>query len=215
MTQVRRANAVPRESDRPWIWGTGSIGPHRTDFIPNVSFAAVRGPITACLMGNDSLPCGDPGLLVGELFEGKLPKRKKFKIGVILHHSQTLSVAGASYVEQTRNARFINVKRLNAFDVVSQISECEFVMSSSLHGLIVADALRIPNIWLDPRDIHGTARFKFYDYAASIGRAMGVPANIEEYINNSTKLDDVDTSYFPKLAKVTEALHRSFPENLS
>ena len=56
------------------------------------------------------------------------------------------------------------------FDVVRDISTCEAIVSSSLHGLIVADALEIPNVRVS---FHGRLKggdFKFEDYASGVGR---------------------------------------------
>lgn len=35
--------------------------------------------------------------------------------------------------------------RFNPKEVIEKIAECEFVYSSSLHGLIVANGLEVPN----------------------------------------------------------------------
>ena len=43
-------------------------------------------------------------------------------------------------------------------------------MSQSLHGLIFADSLLIPNVWLDFGSIHIGGQFKFYDYFSTVGR---------------------------------------------
>jgi hypothetical protein len=55
-------------------------------------------------------------------------------------------------------------------DVIQDIAECEYIASSSLHGLIVADSLGIPcvRILLSEGIILG-GDFKFNDYYSSVG----------------------------------------------
>jgi pyruvyltransferase len=52
---------------------------------------------------------------------------------------------------------------------------CERIVSSSLHGLVIADAYGIPNAWLNSDGGAGGSRpgggeFKFYDYFASVNK---------------------------------------------
>lgn len=59
--------------------------------------------------------------------------------------------------------------RLPIEDFVNQLCSCEYIFSSSLHGLIIADAYNIPN----KRAIFGNkligGDFKFNDYELSKG----------------------------------------------
>ena len=62
---------------------------------------------------------------------------------------------------------FINIQA-NPFTVLKQIDQCEYILSSSLHGMIFADSLCVPNMWtiLSGR-VQGKG-FKFYDYASAL-----------------------------------------------
>ena len=51
--------------------------------------------------------------------------------------------------------------------VVIYIISCKYILSSSLHGLIISDAYNIPNIWLDEYKLN-EGDFKFKDYFLSI-----------------------------------------------
>lgn len=44
-------------------------------------------------------------------------------------------------------------------------------MCQSLHGLVVADALGIPNIWIEPTPSMAGGRFKFDDYFSTLDKA--------------------------------------------
>ena len=214
MKQVRRSHNTKREGEKPWIWGTGSVGPHMNDFLSNVNIAAVRGPLTACLIGYDRISKGDPGLLVGEVYEGKLQKEKEYSVGVVLHHSQKASPEVLKFLENNKRSCLIDASDSNALNVVSKINACEKIISASLHGLVVADGLGVPNYWLDPMGIHQTARFKFYDYATSIGRAFPDPIPFAVLGNTNSADLTVETSYFDNLAGVIDNLRQAFPEEL-
>ena len=59
--------------------------------------------------------------------------------------------------------RIYNVKKLNEINFYK-------IVSSSLHGLIVSDAYKIPNVWIQfYNNIRGD-NTKFYDYFKSVNR---------------------------------------------
>ncbi len=214
MKQIRRNHNKPLSKPKPWIWGTGTVGSIRADFLPNVEFAAVRGPITASLVGQMDIPMGDPGLLVSELFDGKLPKQKSHSVGVILHHTQASNPHVDQFLDDTPNSIQINAATDDVEQVVSQVAACDIVMSSSLHGLIVADAVGVPNVWLNPAGIHGSPRFKFYDYATSIKRPLDPPVHYDALPGMKLAESDLDTSYFKNIDAVRDSIRNAFPEQL-
>ena len=55
--------------------------------------------------------------------------------------------------------------------MVEAIASCEVVLSQSLHGLIVADALGVPNVWIAPTGDMVGGRFKFDDYFSTLDAA--------------------------------------------
>ncbi len=57
-------------------------------------------------------------------------------------------------------------------EVVRDIASCKEVFSSSLHGLVAADSLGIPNRWVELETPHADVaanRFKFEDYYSAFG----------------------------------------------
>jgi hypothetical protein len=150
------------------IWGTGT----GTDFTGNVpSFvhiASVRGPLT-----RDSLklaantPMGDPALLMREL----LPVKGKLQtVGIVPHISEAESPYVKRLHSELPGSVIIDLRNPDLEFVTRQIASSDLVISSSLHGLIVADSYSIPNI----KTSFGTALIggcrKFLDYGASVGR---------------------------------------------
>lgn len=155
----------------PWIWGTGFIldGPVYSG--PRVRVAAVRGELTRGRLEeyiHGTVPLGDPGLLIGRVYPELRNIRKKYRLGVI-PHCVDQSEKIVDEMTSEGGVAFINVLG-HPRDVASRIAECEAVVSSSLHGLIVADALRVPNVWmpLSGRVIGG--EYKFRDYYSAFGR---------------------------------------------
>ena len=55
-------------------------------------------------------------------------------------------------------------------DVCRDISGCERILSSSLHGLIIADSFSIPNRRIGFYNNLKGGDFKFEDYASALGR---------------------------------------------
>ncbi len=161
--RVRRI-AAPRTC----VWGTGlACAPDRVLSADHLDFLAVRGQLTKAAFGlADDIPLGDPALLVGEMVR---PQPKRHRIGIVPHESDKDHPFVAKFLARNPDAVFIDVG-LPPLEVARRIGACEAIVSSSLHGLIVADALGIPNgrIVLNGR-ING-GNFKFRDYASGIGR---------------------------------------------
>lgn len=212
MTFVRRSHSVPRPTGvRPWLWGTGMVGPGRIDFRPNVRFAAVRGPLTQGLLDLPDLAYGDPGLLVPALFD--TPPHRGERIGLVLHHSQKPDAALSAAMAADPRLMRIDVADPDHLAVIAAIASCRHVFSSSLHGLIVADAFGVPNTWLDPSGIHVSATFKFYDYALSVMRPMPRPIATSDVAGRLAALPDA-LSYAAGVGAAQAAIRAAFPDEL-
>ena len=61
---------------------------------------------------------------------------------------------------------------------VDDLCSCDCVISSSLHGLIIAEAYGIPTLWVKFSDEINGNDFKFYDYYASIGQQSIKPLDL-------------------------------------
>ena len=53
--------------------------------------------------------------------------------------------------------------------MIRQIAECRFILSSSLHGLIIADSMGIPNLHVEFGDRLLGDGYKFDDYYSAYG----------------------------------------------
>jgi pyruvyltransferase len=144
------------------ILGTGAIDEKTNVRFPFAKVIALRGIYTKDRLaetGNISL--GDPGLLAHKLLKNR--SAKKYKLGLIPHYSD----AGNPVLEQIRNHYPKVVVIISVEDdpihVLQKMDECEHILSSSMHGLICADALEIPNKWIQLSTLLG-GNFKFRDY---------------------------------------------------
>lgn len=153
-----------RENDV--IWGTGAIPPKKGGLYKppkGVRFLAVRGPKTRSLIDGEVPEIyGDPALLLPRIYTPKFTK--EFEIGVIPHEVEKdippLDDPKVLWID-------INAG-LEA--VIDQIARCELIASSSLHGVIAAEAYGIPAVWVKMTNrVHGGA-FKYNDYYLSTGR---------------------------------------------
>ncbi|MBI5276444.1 MAG: polysaccharide pyruvyl transferase family protein [Burkholderiales bacterium] len=169
----RRANGI----DRPvLVWGSGLMTPR---YLPapqreGMRILALRGPITAASLEVDNVPMGDPALLVRRMYPGLANATRKYRGGVVLHHLQRMPPEAERRLGE-QGWTYINAGSDDYESVIRRIAECEVILSSSLHGLVAADALGIPNEWVDAGRMHPTQRFKFYDYATAIGRWFAPP----------------------------------------
>lgn len=147
------------------IWGSGLMQgePHP---LPAAHVLAVRGPFTRELIGAPAdVALGDPGILVARHVRRPAVR---WDVGLVPHghhrgHEEFLSLArSAGY-----RVRVINV-HAPAARVVREIAACERIVTTSLHGLVTADAYGIPALWttLEPGLTGGD--FKFRDYEAVV-----------------------------------------------
>lgn len=154
MTAVRSGDVV---------WGAGCIRQ-----VPlqktNVKFLAVRGPLTRSLISGSVVPevYGDPALLLPLIYNPNISA--KYDVGIIPHYIDKPVGHGTGY-------HFIDIQQ-DWKTVVREILRCKRIVSSSLHGLIVAEAYGIPATWIKLSDkiIGGT--FKFHDYLRGTGREV-------------------------------------------
>jgi len=123
---------------------------------------ALRGPLTAFRMEVKDVPYGDMGLLF--YLNRPTAVRKKYARGYLSHYAVPIE----GRVSPLHH--LINIQA-GIEAVVGEVVKCERLVSSSLHGIILADALGIENKWIDEVAVAGEG-FKFRDYAASLGEEI-------------------------------------------
>jgi pyruvyltransferase len=154
-----------------YVWGPGFMAEGESMLVKPKKVYAVRGPMTRRLLLNQGIDCpevyGDPALLFPRYYNPSV--EKKYKLGIIPHYVDSNS-------EWIKSINQEDVKVLDicmeTHEFVNSLKECENIISSSLHGVIAADAYEIPNMWITingSKDVYGSG-FKFRDYFASVKR---------------------------------------------
>lgn len=152
-----------------YIWGTGFIRYKEKDgklCKRNTKFCAVRGELSKKriekIVGKRlDIPTGDAGILSSYLLDEKV--EKKYNVGIIAHYKEQDSPVFKKLLKRFNNSTFIDVHE-EPITVTKKIAECKYIISSSLHGLIIADSLRVPNIHIVVTENLLGDGFKFDDY---------------------------------------------------
>jgi len=168
------------------VWGAGLNDGRLPTCQPDIR--AVRGPLTRKLLIENGIECpqvyGDPALLLPRYYHPNVVK--KFKLGVVIHYYD------AENTLLKRFEKWEGVKLIYLFgykkwtDVIDEILSCERIASSSLHGLVVSEAYKIPKCWVEfqgPLNGIEKNRFKFFDFYASIGVENIMPVKMENFEN--------------------------------
>ncbi len=178
---------IHKASKNSIIWGSGFIGENTLRNRPK-KVCAVRGPKSRNEFLKKGIDCpevyGDPALLLPMFYKPKT--KKKYLLGIIPHYVDK----GSEWLATLKNIesiKIIDVEQKDYLHFIDDICECETVASSSLHGLIVADAYNIPSIWIQFSDKIIGNNFKFYDYFESVGRINETPINITA----DTKIEEI------------------------
>lgn len=89
----------------------------------------------------------------------------------------------------------INIQTLNVEEFVNQIVSSKYILSTSLHGLIIAHAYGVPALWIKKGYIH-SSDFKFYDYFSSVNiKPYKAFINIDEILSSEDNVTKLFSKY--------------------
>lgn len=157
------------------LWSAGFINTPTDNMVQrrkNTIPLCVRGALSKSFieqyLGKQLPDCvlGDGGLLASGLI--RTSRNKKYKIGIIPHDNERQERKYRELCENNSGYKIIDV-RGNPLERIYEIAECECILSSALHGLIIADALHIPNRQAVLTNKLAGDGFKFRDYYSSFG----------------------------------------------
>lgn len=146
------------------VWGSGRNGKigdgmHR---FASLDVRATRGPHTRAFLAERGISApavyGDPAVLMAELFPEWARSSGR--------PSGPVFVPNLNDVSHPDDLEVVSpIGDVGA--IVRRIASAEFVVSSSLHGVVIAEAYGVPARMVVP---HGESLFKYRDYYAGTGR---------------------------------------------
>lgn len=189
------------------VWGSGIMSffditsVKAKKRIRNLDIRAVRGPVTREALKQCGINCpeiyGDPAVLLPLIYHPQ--KKEKTKTAAVLHfHAQNDNLI--------QNINYIDIKTYEYENFIDNLVSAEKVISSSLHGIIMAEAYGIPAVFLcEGRE---NEMLKYYDWYFSTGRKNVVIAE------SMAEAIDIKPMPLPDLEEMREKLINSFPYDL-
>lgn len=166
------------------------------------SIVAVRGPVTCQNLKKLGYACPkvfvDPALLASAiLWPGLKREVVQHPICVVPHGKDSKVFA---YVTNNPNLKLVEPSTHPPLAFVKQLLKCGIVVSSSLHGIILADSFEVPSYWL-----HGPMTQqrpdKFVDYFLTVGRNTTAFVRTIEEASQTSALPLISRSFINQMAK--------------
>lgn len=185
------------------VWGSGII--ESKSPVQESDFYAVRGLKTVQRLKELNYKfegkIGDPAMLLPLIYQTQ-QKRKK-RIGIVPHVTHYDRIK--EFIRDESQYVVINLNDNEIERTLDVFQSCEFVISSSLHGLIISHAYNIPALHANLGTKLAGDGIKFDDYFSSVG--------IESY-NELTITNNqiINTEYINNLFK--ERMHYALPDSL-
>ena len=179
------------------VWGSGIISKEFP--IKKAEFLAVRGPQTRTFLLKQGYNVpeiyGDPALLLPKYYNPKISKA--YKIGVIPHYRDFNKVK--DFYKNETSILLIDLMTNDVEKTTNEILKCDKIVSSSLHGVIVAHAYGIPAIWQKFSDDVFGDDIKYQDYFESV-LISAYKSDIKESKMNFEELESIfdDKESLPK-----------------
>ncbi|CAM4359374.1 hypothetical protein BOTU111921_25365 [Bordetella tumbae] len=162
------------------IWGAGINGkvwPIHVNGKIGIVATAVRGPLTREVLKTRGITCpevyGDPGLLFPRLFAAELEQaiEKRRSAGptggiVYIPNLNDERLMSTGHLALTADIRSVS-PGMTPWDVAAEIAVADLVLASSLHGIVLAEALGTP---VRPIASLFEPAFKYMDYFLGTGR---------------------------------------------
>lgn len=184
------------------IYNTGKFKKNATLIIK-----AVRGPITKEILSGFGYDCkgcvfGDPGILMPLIFKPE-PSEKIYDVSIIGHFKM------AQYINSKYpQYHYINVETSDYKTFIQEICASKKIISSSLHGIILAESYGIPAVFYNENGMMDREIIKYYDWYYLTNRRSVVCASTIEEALHLTPME------LPKLDSMREQLMHMFPYEL-
>lgn len=145
------------------VWGSGFISDIKPTIPHPKKICAVRGVLTRDLLIQNGYECpeiyGDPALVMPTFFEPNVDKL--YDLSIIPHHVDKVLIPQIQ--KEYPKAHIIDIQQ-PIYNFITEVVQSKHVMSSALHGLIIADAYKVSNEHVKfSNNVLGND-FKFRDY---------------------------------------------------
>lgn len=205
-------SVVQKASAGDTIWGSGINGkswPRNLEGIGKIDVRSVRGPLTQQAMTRLGVKCpslyGDPGLLFPRIFKEDIERISvpQYEGAIIyLPNLNDDRFLDQSAIKSMRFIRYLSPNNPPAM-IARAIQKAALVISSSLHGIVFADALGTPVV---PLLSQFEPMFKYVDYYEGTGRSgFRCAFTIDEAL---------DSMPLPKLNMDVDTVMNAFPFDL-
>lgn len=195
--------------DNMTIIGSGILAESSVDNIRGTpsKVCFVRGPISRKILCEKGIETpeiyGDLALALPLYYYPKIAK--KFKLGIVLHYADENLDTVNQIKNQFSDIKFIYMRGYKKWtDIIDSILSCEVIFSSSLHGLICAEAYKVPCQWIYFSDERHFAemwptgwKLKFYDFYFSIQKNFIRPIEVNKETDIHQLGDIVRKEYVP------------------
>ena len=190
------------------VWGSGLMNDDLSKFQSGtqntknlIRISAVRGQYTYNALTHAGIDVdntfGDPAILMPKYYSPKLINQTK--ISIVPHFKHY-----ALFKADVANVFDILDVRADLTEVINQIVNSKICLSTSLHGVIIAQSYGIPWVWLDITDMHMHSGdgFKFYDY-------FSILENPEKIERVKVSKNDLTVENLHKIARKAIVLNNS------
>lgn len=189
------------------VVGSGYIKPPEHITIDPKNILALRGPQSNSYFNIDNIPLCDPGILAKRMF-GLFSKQHS--IGIVPHFRDKDDPRLHKLLNKHPGIKLIDVLQ-EPKHVAKEIAQCEIILSSSLHGLVVADSYSIPAVWINFDNRQEGGEFKYRDYHESLSINRGrvqleANSDIDTLLSYAVKTDTQVTD--KKIADLEKAFRK-------
>ena len=168
------------------VWGSGII--NHNQIVKPAKFLAVRGPETRRVLMSQGYDVpeiyGDPALLLPDYYNPEIDK--KYQLGIIPHYVDY--EFAKNRFSHLKDVVIIDLMTNNIEKTTDEILQCNRIMSSSLHGIIVSHTYQIPALWIMFSDKLFGDDIKFKDYFKSVSIAPYIPLS-NELLNDNKNFE--------------------------
>ncbi|WP_051146562.1 polysaccharide pyruvyl transferase family protein [Marinobacter daepoensis] len=191
------------------VWGSGFISSADSLQAVPAKISAVRGRYSSESLDRSGVEppdvLGDPAMLMPRFYQPS-EQRRQYRVGIVPHYTDLPLFKG---VTLPGDVALIDIRQ-DVEPFIDELLTCETILSSSLHGLIAADAYGIPNHWVEFSGNLVGSGFKFNDYYSSLDEPDAYPETVLE-LANADWLGLASLASLHKGYAMGEALLEAFP----